>query len=245
MKNTDNTIKISLIFLSLGVVFTIISPYLFIQNSNIFDFTKSGQIGDTIGGITSPILNILGDILIFLALKSQLDSNLELKIQIERQDKQFSMELESKEINQLYDNLKSSVDDFAFIGLNPKDFGNKDFREVYGSEAICLFFKTFYSSYHGNDEEMECNPKITEIISMLEICEKLLLKINLSKIPDKENLFTLTKHQFLYRIFPGISHEYHKELKPYYCDLCKRNHGLPIEMVRLIKSNYELAKRYI
>ena len=56
------------------------------------------------------------------------------------------MELESKEINQLYDNLKSSVDDFAFIGLNPKDFGNKDFREVYGSEAICLFFRTFYSS---------------------------------------------------------------------------------------------------
>jgi hypothetical protein len=47
------------------------------------DFTQTGQIGDTIGGITAPMANLLGAILVYLALKAQIEANLILKKQLD------------------------------------------------------------------------------------------------------------------------------------------------------------------
>ena len=37
----------------------IIMPYFFTQVNGLFSFENSGEIGDTIGGITSPFFNLL------------------------------------------------------------------------------------------------------------------------------------------------------------------------------------------
>ncbi len=43
--------------------------------SKYFDFTNTGEIGDTIGGITAPFINGLAAILVFIAFKAQIKAN--------------------------------------------------------------------------------------------------------------------------------------------------------------------------
>jgi hypothetical protein len=65
-------------FFLLVIILTIISPILFTKVSIFkeFDFTETGQIGDTIGGITAPIINLFAAFLVFLAFREQVQANL-------------------------------------------------------------------------------------------------------------------------------------------------------------------------
>lgn len=219
-----------------GIPLCILSPILFTQPWGLIDFSNTGAIGDTIGGITAPFINILGAVLVFLALESQIEANLSLQEQVERQDQEKKLEIESKNLNQLYDNLKSSIDNFRYTTLDRRKLGNIEKLELSGSEAIYKLFQDFYCDFHADEEEMKCNPKITEIISMLEICNTLLTQIEKSKSPDKETIWTLTSHQFMYRIFPRINSEFPSNLETYRCATCGHNHGLPSRLCELFKS---------
>lgn len=68
--------------MGLGIVGIFISPALFTLDSccELFDFTETGQIGDTIGGITAPIVGLVSIILLYFTLKMQIDFNKEQKI---------------------------------------------------------------------------------------------------------------------------------------------------------------------
>lgn len=65
------------IILAVGIIATLLSPVLLTQDSclGIFDFTETGQIGDTIGGITAPIVGLVSIILLYITLKEQRDFN--------------------------------------------------------------------------------------------------------------------------------------------------------------------------
>jgi len=229
-------LKDAKIILYIGIPLCLITPILFTQSWGPIDFSNTGNIGDTIGGITAPFINLLGAILVFLALKSQIEANLSLQEQVERQDKEKKLEIESKQLNQLYDNLKNSIDNFKYSTLDRWELGKTDLKELTGSEAIYKLFQDFYCDFHADEEEMKCNPKITEIISMLEICDSLLNQIENSEIPDKETIWTLASHQFLYRIFPRMRSEYPNNLETYYCEGCGHDHGLPEILCELFKS---------
>jgi hypothetical protein len=76
---TDNfRLNKSNILLILGIILILFaSVYIFTRHSFIksFDFSKTGQIGDTIGGITAPIINLIGAILVYLSFKAQVRAN--------------------------------------------------------------------------------------------------------------------------------------------------------------------------
>lgn len=59
----------------LGVNFTIVAPLLFIQEWTNISFRDTGQIGDTIGGTTAPIIGILSIILLIYTLWEQIKFN--------------------------------------------------------------------------------------------------------------------------------------------------------------------------
>lgn len=63
--------------LGVGIIATLLSPVLLTRDSfwGIFDFTETGQIGDTIGGITAPIVGLVSIILLYITLKEQQDFN--------------------------------------------------------------------------------------------------------------------------------------------------------------------------
>ncbi|VTP95811.1 hypothetical protein [Sphingobacterium daejeonense] len=92
----------------------------------LLDFTQTGNIGDTIGGITAPIIGLIGAILVFLALKAQTQANILVQQQIENQATEKRIENESLQLNKLYENLKSSIDNFSFTTLDTWEFANAD-----------------------------------------------------------------------------------------------------------------------
>ena len=63
-------IVIACLVLCLPVILT--QPTIF---GSDFDFTNSGQIGDTIGGITAPFFNLIAAVLIFLSFREQVKAN--------------------------------------------------------------------------------------------------------------------------------------------------------------------------
>ncbi|MDR1761499.1 MAG: putative phage abortive infection protein [Bacteroidales bacterium] len=60
------------------------SPFIFTRASGIVDFSNTGEIGDTIGGLTAPFIGTISIIVMFLAFYMQLKANNILKSQFER-----------------------------------------------------------------------------------------------------------------------------------------------------------------
>src|SRR5690606_15359467 len=200
IKLIKKTLKVGKILLWIGIPICALSPLILTLPWGWADFSNTGNIGDTIGGITAPFINILGAILVFLALKAQIQANLVIQEQIDRQDDEKKLENESKQLNQYYSNLKSSIDGYTYSTLDTWDIGIGKNPELKGSEAIYKFFADYICEHHKSEDDIVSNPKITELLSILDICEKLLVRINDSEIQDRETLWTLTSHQFLYRI---------------------------------------------
>jgi len=59
------------------IIFIFSSLYIFTRPAifNSWDFSASGQIGDTIGGITAPIINLLGALLVYISFQAQIEAN--------------------------------------------------------------------------------------------------------------------------------------------------------------------------
>ncbi len=74
-----NLKKKGTVFLVVGVLAICIAPCLLTRhalfNLRFFDFTQTGQIGDTIGGITAPIVGLISILLLWWTLKSQQEFN--------------------------------------------------------------------------------------------------------------------------------------------------------------------------
>jgi hypothetical protein len=77
------------IYIFLGVGFLLfILPLIFTSvNISLISFRETGQIGDTIGGITAPFIGFGGSILVYLALKAQIDANDKIQKQFDEQKK--------------------------------------------------------------------------------------------------------------------------------------------------------------
>lgn len=73
---TKNDIKQTILFIVaiVLILFSFVSPYIFTRPGSI-DFSNTGQIGDTIGGLMSPFIAIAGVIVAFLAFWMQKRAN--------------------------------------------------------------------------------------------------------------------------------------------------------------------------
>jgi hypothetical protein len=56
------------------LVFTFFAPILF-TSFNIIDFSNTGEIGDTIGGITAPFVNLVAAFLVYISFREQIKAN--------------------------------------------------------------------------------------------------------------------------------------------------------------------------
>lgn len=100
--NYRKTIK-RLIYLSIILIaFSLFAPIIFTQYSIGIDFSNTGQIGDTIGGIMNPFVAIVGVISTFLAFLMQVEAN---HIQKEQFDN-IQNEKQEREKTDKYYNLK-------------------------------------------------------------------------------------------------------------------------------------------
>jgi len=139
MKNTEEEKEIKRIkeikldskniFLILGVILLLFGTVLAFTTKSFwtkFDLTKTGNIGDTIGGITAPVINLIGAILVYISFKAQTNSN----------NIQYKL-LHSEIDNQKYDrNFQVGIELFRDIKL---DVDKMEYKTHRGHQALTYF----------------------------------------------------------------------------------------------------------
>ncbi|MDC9721645.1 MAG: hypothetical protein PSN34_02575 [Urechidicola sp.] len=220
-------------FIGIGIFLCIIAPIIATQKAfrESFDFSQTGQIGDTIGGITAPIVNIIGAILVFYALKAQIDANRLIQDQF---DEQKTDELNRKKllyITEQVNIIRADLNDFTFT------FRKDNYKYNYsGADGIYELLKSIKK---GGDHHVEYqeflnqNPKINELVNLLRIINKQIKIVKSERISetDKDYFLSLIKYQYDSKIQQSIkAFEKHKRSKQETCNGCKQKHGIPDEI---------------
>lgn len=196
--------KMKEFILPLGLLIVVFfAPYVFTRSFGCYQFNEStGAIGDTIGGITAPICSLIGSILVYLALKAQIDANKLINIQFEYQ------KLNSFITDQV-NLIRSDIDSFTAIrttknwDTNGRLVAEKEY--LTGKDAI-HFILYLYSEYKFDGSEidyLEKNIDLHQIDLFLKRIVYLFEKIESSKL-DKSDA------DYLYSIF---SYTYESKLK--------------------------------
>jgi hypothetical protein len=203
-----------------------------------FNFRDTGQIGDTIGGITAPFMNLIGAFLVFYALQAQVKANELIQNQIDKDNDEKESENDGQNLNQLYSYLTDSINSFHFKTLPLEQLRNTEHTETKiefkGGEAFFHLFSQIRCHYHGTQDELHSQQPVSELLSVLKIMDLLLNNLENTKSKNKEILITLVRHLFDYKIVTRIRDEPDNELELQYCDACQCNHGLPNELKDLI-----------
>lgn len=225
----NKTLRYVNIILIFGIITVLISPWLFTRALGIISFSiETGAIGDTIGGITAPIVNLIGAILVYFALKAQITANSIIQDQIDFQEDKESITQENSQIHKLYNHLETNIKDYKFTQFNnPFTFEDNETIVYQGSLGIHKFFGELRCNYHGTEENLLEDPSVTELLGILKICNLILSKLEFTKATDKDIIYILTKHQFEFRIFPALKGLKPDDLDVQFCESCGNNHGIP------------------
>jgi hypothetical protein len=102
------------------------APYWFTQWAWGVEFgEETGPIGDTIGGITAPFLSLVGSILVFAALRAQIQANELVLEEFKREDEEMLAESLNK-IEMLSTDLGSIIKDIELRGERMKEYYEKE-----------------------------------------------------------------------------------------------------------------------
>ena len=99
-ENNNLKNKFPIIIFLIVLVLISIAPYIITRDFTKYGFVSfkdSGQIGDTIGGITAPLVGLISAYLVYRALKAQIDANNVLSSQFSKQqiDTMKALQLQS------------------------------------------------------------------------------------------------------------------------------------------------------
>ena len=105
--------KILTIFLALFLAIMLMPLIFSIKGCESLAFDEStGVIGDTIGGVTAPFINFLAAILVYLALKAQIEANNKIQKHFEIERKEKSERLIFEEVIKELDLIKNRIENF-------------------------------------------------------------------------------------------------------------------------------------
>ncbi len=208
IKNWDGITRTILVISILILIFSFFSPKIFTSPSTEFanDFTGTGEIGDTIGGLVSPFIALTGVLLTFLAFYMQIKAN---QIQIKQFNKSLQKEKERRIFNE-------KIDCFNKISLLKVDLESitKDISQK--SRSLKVYFeKEKQFPYEGNVLFRTPSKIYTRILEIdrLSIYKGFSLFLNHREkwINDFSNLYSIL--EFLPEFFSSIyeKYEYHSK----------------------------------
>lgn len=142
MKLKENKIiKLILLLCLIVFIFSLFTPFIFTRSSfsDKLDFTQTGPIGDTIGGILNPFLAIIGMLLTFLAFYIQyLANKAQLKQFNETQEKQNKL-LTEQQYFRIIENLNQKIFSFSTSGNSSYEAINEIIKEYKNRERLQCF----------------------------------------------------------------------------------------------------------
>ena len=209
--------------LIIGIILTIALPFS-IHLFNLEELGKYGTVGDTIGGITSPISQLFGSILIYLALKAQLEANTIIQNQVNEDNKQSLIRHDLEQIHVLYSFFQNNIKSFNY----DKEF-NGGSNIIFGKRAIKHFFQDIEEmnvNIHSDDDILKIDG-VREILSIINSAKLILQKNKNSGLvkEDKEFYNTLIYHELVFSIFPAREIENEDPLALKKCTVCEIYHG--------------------
>lgn len=164
------------------VLFLFSSIYIFTRPAiwESYDLTGTGQIGDTIGGITAPAINILGAILVFISFLAQNKANKILSAQ-----NSFSL------LHDLYKDLKNDFSNLTFSSSIIKEG-----REYFGKKALSLFTNTL--ELRIKSEKFPNNSFFDEFLFLMGNFTILIEIIESSDVDENQKKYILRLLHFLF-----------------------------------------------
>jgi len=109
-------------------------PILTTQLDWLFDFTHTGRIGDTIGGVTAPVIGVVSALLIYFSFRAQIAANRIIQVQIDQQRKD---ELAKREFNfqmEICNHVKEIISNYEQV--DKKHFNGSDLKGPMALNAI-------------------------------------------------------------------------------------------------------------
>jgi hypothetical protein len=148
-----------------GLLILCLLPYLLTRKSLSFiDYTYTGQIGDTIGGIAGPVIAIFAALLTFLAFWIQVQANKVQTAQFKKQDIDTKIDRFENKFYELLRLHKENVDEISINGYDQRKIEKrKAFVSLYREFKNAFFvIKIKYQQLHEagqldtfyNDEEL-------------------------------------------------------------------------------------------
>ncbi|MCZ8216146.1 MAG: hypothetical protein O9262_07900 [Cyclobacteriaceae bacterium] len=182
-KEKEHMTTRNIVLLVIGFVLLLFGTVYGLTREVIFEswgLSTTGQIGDTIGGITAPIINIVGSILIFISFLSQNKAN---KIQAEHNS--FAL------LHELYKDLK---DDFNNLSFYSKSIGNGNIYQ--GKRALSVFSEVLES--RKDNEDFKKNSYFNELLFLIGSFSILLNIVKTSNVNETEKKYIFRLIHFLY-----------------------------------------------
>ncbi len=194
--NKDKNKALHLLLLIVGIILLLFSStFIFTMPSLFsgFDFRETGQIGDTIGGITAPIINLIGAILVYLSFRVQNKANeiqyelLNKEIENQNRDRNFQVSIE------LFNEIKSD-----YKNLNIESTQKPD-HIFHGQSALNVYVNRIDASEKEEIEDLIRKPIYHEWQYILCELDLLLTHIKKSefKSGEKDTLYLLIKKYYI------------------------------------------------
>jgi len=198
MKNSlDKNAKWLLLF---GILLTFLFPLLLplLNKTGIGNF---GVVGDAIGGITNPISQLIGSILLYLALKAQLSANGIVQNQIEKDNIKEEQQHNTEQIRTFYSFFQETIKNFSY------EFSDANGKQLlYGKRAIKCFLNDLEQmkvDIHNTDDVLMYDG-VRELLSILKSAEELFNRIDTISSKSQHILFYRTLLHYPPIIFDKI-----------------------------------------
>lgn len=187
-----------------------------------------GDVGSAFGGISAPFVQILGSVVLFLALKAQIDANGILHQQIEKENTKEQLRHELSQLHELYMFVERNIKNFSYDQEKTVD-GKTQMILLYSRRAIKCFIEdldTLDVDIHKTDDVLMFDG-VKEIMSILNSVELFFDKIKGSEIPPYHKDFykTLMQHELLFSVFPYQELDDKAHLRHEPCPECGEYHA--------------------
>ncbi len=212
-------------YTAIGIILLLLAifgPYLFSKISLGPEFNENtGYIGDTIGGITAPFINLLAALLVWISFREQVKAN-----------KLLSKETSYSFINSLVSNFKTNFErDITEYDNVFKRLYNFNFAlEIQNIKITQINYDKIY-----NEEDI---PEVIKksLDELFKSCNSFLINVS----GTSNSLTTIINNIELSNLDKNIKHSLLENIKPEYRKLQKYNNNC-LKVIKFLEENLKLS----
>ncbi len=234
--------QISKWVLGIGIISTFVLPAVAFMLDLPGDLLgKTGTLGDTIGGITSPILSLVGSVLLYIALTDQIEANNLLSVQIEEAKEDGKIQRELEHISELYRLFEKSIESFPYEEKQFDEMRKRHYVTIYnGTIALTHFVDHLLMSDDDphDDHKHTADSGVKEFRSIIKNAELLIDRVSNSHVTPEDKRFykNLILHRISYNLSPDFERIPAERKMRIRCEACGEEHGsFPVVLFNAIE----------